>query len=1166
MSKLGQKNYELTFKIAAQLGSNFEKGFSSAEGAVNKLKSAMNSANTTMKNVASYQKQEQALSKTKEKMAQLQSEAERLQAEMSQTEQPSAKLKAAMEKNAAAMEKTAVKIKQQESSLESLKGKLSSAGVSTNNLSSETEKLKRRYEELSSAQKKLNTINSAISSNQAAISSTKSELRSTATTAAIAGAAMYKAFIEPTASFEQQMSTVKAISGANEQSMQVLSQKAKEMGRTTAFTATEAGQAYEYMAMAGWKDQQMLAGISGVMDLAAASGEELGLVSDIVTDAMTAMGYSAEGSTNGINNVTRFVDILAAASSNSNTNVSMLGESFKYCAPLAGAYKMSLEDTALVLGLMANSGIKASQSGTAMRKILAELSSDIAITQSNGEDFIVTTTNADGSMRSLREIITDLRTAFNGLNEEQKKNINKDLSKSAEELGIDLYDTNNKLKSQAELYSEVMEAADGLTESGKVQQANALVGKTAMAGLLAVVNGSDADFNKLANAIDNCTGAAHQMAETKLDNFSGQVTLAKSALEGAGIAVGESLIPTLREGAEATAKYAEKFANWAEKNPETVKNVASLIAKLLAAKVAFLGIKLAVLDVKNAFLIGAKAVQLFKIAKLVSGAGTAASALSGAGTSAGIFAGALGALISPAGLAVAAIGGVGLAAYGIKKAYDKAENDTIHFSDSMVSAVKEYQKVIEDTNSTQKLIDEYRKLEDVVSDQASGADKVAQAKQRMKDIEDTLIEQNPDVLSKYDKENGKISENLSLLEKKNEKEKEIAKRKAEQEVQDAKDKLPDAKNAINKYQGQYADAYSNYEQARKTQVALQGVAEKWDYVEQRFKEGKISLSERKVQMDALVDVAKVINNNENLGYNFDNISQVIGAYDRATSGCKKYVTQMDTANTKINETTDSIQAYYDQSKQLAEIDLGMTFETAVSKITAMHNELSKLESSGQGSSARAQELKNSLAELEPKAVAAGEKIDALGNSVRSVPNVKTIDVSQAISNCQSLKNTIDLIPTQKTVTINVRTTHFEETIKKVTTQVSDPVMNYGSYATGVKHYATGGIITQPTLATFAEEGPEAAIPLDGSGRAKMLWLKAGEMLGMTSAIQVNTPNKIENASSVNTSSTSNEIILKPTYIIQGNGGDMEEQFEKNNKRLLNELQERLERKKRLSYT
>ena len=322
---MGQKNYELTFKIAAQLGSNFEKGFSSAEGAVNKLKSAMNSANTTMKNVASYQKQEQALSKTKEKMAQLQSEAERLQAEMSQTEQPSAKLKAAMEKNAAAMEKTAVKIKQQESSLESLKGKLSSAGVSTNNLSSETEKLKRRYEELSSAQKKLNTINSAISSNQAAISSTKSELRSTATTAAIAGAAMYKAFIEPTASFEQQMSTVKAISGANEQSMQALSQKAKEMGRTTAFTATEAGQAYEYMAMAGWKDQQMLAGISGVMDLAAASGEELGLVSDIVTDAMTAMGYSAEGSTNGINNVTRFVDILAAASSNSNTNVSMLG-------------------------------------------------------------------------------------------------------------------------------------------------------------------------------------------------------------------------------------------------------------------------------------------------------------------------------------------------------------------------------------------------------------------------------------------------------------------------------------------------------------------------------------------------------------------------------------------------------------------------------------------------------------------------------------------------------------------------------------------------------------------------------------------------------------------------------------------------------------------------
>lgn len=170
--------------------------------------------------------------------------------------------------------------------------------------------------------------------------------------------------IDTFANFEATMSKVQAISSASSEEMTAINEKAKEVGANTKFTATQAGEAFTYMAMAGWKSKEMLSGIDGIMTLAASSGEDLGTVSDIVTDAMTAFGLAADGTTtilkNGLEkevaNTTHFADVLAAAASNSNTNVAMLGESFKYAAPLAGQFKFTVEDTALALGLMANSG------------------------------------------------------------------------------------------------------------------------------------------------------------------------------------------------------------------------------------------------------------------------------------------------------------------------------------------------------------------------------------------------------------------------------------------------------------------------------------------------------------------------------------------------------------------------------------------------------------------------------------------------------------------------------------------------------------------------------------------------------------------------------------------------------------------------------------------
>lgn len=383
--------------------------------------------------------------------------------------------------------------------------------------------------------------------------------------------------------FEAQMSTVGAISQASAEDMRKLNALAKEMGKTTEFSAEEAGQGLEYMAMAGWKAKDMVDALPGVMNLAAASGEELGIVSDIVTDAMTAMKMSADGTTKiigkdgfvkEVKNAAHFADVLAAASSNSNTNVALLGESFRYCAPLAGAYEFSVEDTALTLGLMANSGIKASQSGTAFRKILTQLSSDFSVAQKDGSDFVVTTTNADGTMRSLKDILDDTRTAFNGMTEAEKKATENNLTETAKQLEISLTNENGTLKTQAELYSDVTAAMDGLTESGKVQEAEALAGKTAMAGLLSVVNASEKDYEKLAEAIYNCDGAAERMAEIRLDNMAGDLTLLKSAAQGAGIEIYEGFSGALRGlTQDATAWVGNFTTNITEDIPTIRRNM-----------------------------------------------------------------------------------------------------------------------------------------------------------------------------------------------------------------------------------------------------------------------------------------------------------------------------------------------------------------------------------------------------------------------------------------------------------------------------------------------------------------------------------------------------------------------------------------------------------------
>lgn len=302
--------------------------------------------------------------------------------------------------------------------------------------------------------------------------------------------------IETYKDFEAAMSQVQAISGATSTELVKLTNKAKEMGSTTKFTAEESAQAFNYMAMAGWKTEDMLNGIEGILSLAAASGEDLATTSDIVTDALTAFNMKA-------GDAGHFSDVLAAAASNANTTVSGMGETFKYAGSMAGSLSYSIEDVALMTGLMANTGIKGTMAGTALNSIFTRLS-----------------TNTNGAADAMSE------------------------------LGISFFDTNGNARDLSDVMEELRAATSNMTAEQKSNLANTIAGTQAQKGLLAILNASEEDYNKLAEAINNADGAAERMSDTMMDNLQGSITLLQSAVDGVKISLGERLSPYVRSLAD----------------------------------------------------------------------------------------------------------------------------------------------------------------------------------------------------------------------------------------------------------------------------------------------------------------------------------------------------------------------------------------------------------------------------------------------------------------------------------------------------------------------------------------------------------------------------------------------------------------------------------------
>ena len=668
-------------------------------------------------------------------------------------------------------------------------------------------------------------------SNQKSVSSTESAcskmaglVKKSAVAIGVASVAAAKKTIDVGKSFEAGMSEVQAISGASGKDLERLSNKAKEMGATTKFSATESATALKYMAMAGWKTNQMVSGLAGVMNLAAASGEDLGTVSDIVTDSMTAFGLKA-------NQSGHFADVLAKASSSSNTNVGLMGETFKYVAPLAGSMGYSIEDTATAIGLMANAGIKGSQAGTSLRSILTRLVKPPKDAAAALSELGISTTNADGSMKPLRQTMSELREKFSGL-----------------------------------------------TESQKSQYASSIAGQEAMSGLLAIVSASDSDFNKLQKAIDNSSGAAKKQADIMNNNLQGALYELGSAAEAVGIGIYEDIKEPLTKAVKVGTTQVSALASKLKKGgikevvPKSAVNTVQNLGKVamvagkggvtvLSTATKVLGNNLEIaLSLATSFVGAIAGYKAFKTASdAVTTFSTALSALNtlekanaitlvaqqggltALQTVVGIFTGKISlataatgafnatctALGGPIGLGIVAVGALaaGVTAYALtqKRAKTEAENFAISCENlekkqkEMATSIKnlhiENQKNVNSTRANGVQVDNlYRQLTRLMKVENKTAGTKAQIVSVVKQLNDLL----PGLNLEYDKEADKLNKSTAAIKKNIEALKEQAMAKAYQKgMENAASKEAEAEVAYEKALNKREEAQKRVNETQK---------------------------------------------------------------------------------------------------------------------------------------------------------------------------------------------------------------------------------------------------------------------------------------------------------------------------------------------------------------
>lgn len=542
-----QKQYAFDFVLNAVLNGGFSSTFTKAQQEFIRLGTEIKNLQAIQRDVAAYQKQAAAVQNTSGKLENLRRQYELVNRQIEETTGSTTALEREKLKLEQRISNTEAALDKQKQKLGETKERLDAAGISTSDLANKDAELTAKIQELTEEQKKAaEGAGEFQSAGVQAIEAVGGAITAAGiATAMKAIADAYMECVEVAADFEQAMSAVEAISEANASEMAALSAEAKELGATTVYTAKQSANAMEYMAMAGWDASEMLSGMRGMTTLAAAAGEDLAQVSDIVTDNLTAFGMQAS-------DTAHFADVLAAAAANSNTNISIMGETFKNSSSVAGALGYSIEDTAVMVGLMANNAIKGSRAGTTLRNVFNGLLGGVTLTAKAFGEVNYSAVNTNGSMKGLTETVKDLRGYF-----------------------------------------------DQMTEAERVNNAMAIAGMRGYNGLLAILNATDEDFQNLYDSVNNCTGAAERMASVKLDNLNGDITLANSAMEALQSTIGEQFAPELRELTQLKTELLNGLNDFIIKNPALAKGIMAGAGAFVAMGTAIVGVN-AALKVYNA--------------------------------------------------------------------------------------------------------------------------------------------------------------------------------------------------------------------------------------------------------------------------------------------------------------------------------------------------------------------------------------------------------------------------------------------------------------------------------------------------------------------------------------------------------------------------------------
>lgn len=474
--------------------------------------------------------------------------------------------------------------------------------------------------------------------------SAKNNLKSAVTDLGAFGIGVYAAsrpivgMIETAASFEQGMSKVKAISRASAEDMGLLTKQAKELGRTTQFTARQAADAMSYLGMAGWNAQEIMGGMPGLLNLAAAGNTDLARTADIVSDEMSAFGLKGEKA------ATHMADVFAYTITRTNTNVEMLGETMKYAAPVAHAFGVDMEETAALAGLMADKGIKASQAGTSLRTGFLRLA---------------------GPPKQASKAMEALGMDMSEMSKQQAE-----AQAAMKGLGIELSDTKGPRKMSA-IITELRDKLQGLSQEERLASVGAIFGKNASTGWLAVIDSAPDKFDALVKEMDKCDGESKRLAKTMTDNASGAMIRLKSAMEGVAIGFGSAFLPMLADAGDGLANLASSIAEVAEEHPELIKGIGLVTAAMVGAVGAFKVARVAY----AAYRVVAATLGFIHLSNAAATATATAATVAGTGATAAATAGTwafnAALMANPIGLIVVGIAGLIAAGYALYKNWDK---------------------------------------------------------------------------------------------------------------------------------------------------------------------------------------------------------------------------------------------------------------------------------------------------------------------------------------------------------------------------------------------------------------------------------------------------------------------------------------------------------------